>query len=95
MTEQVMDNDWIVIAGQPVDTTRGGGFEFFGPFTEQEAQDVRAIIIAQHNRRQQYDECEQIVLAVQLLSHYQSYRVTERRTDGVAVAWINEGRKTR
>ena len=35
------ERKWIVIKGQLVDTTRGGGFEFFGPFTEEEANNVR------------------------------------------------------
>jgi hypothetical protein len=34
--------DWIVIHGQLVDTTAGGGgFEFYGPFSEEEALLVR------------------------------------------------------
>lgn len=33
--------DWIVIAGSLIDTTKGGGFEFFGPFTEEEANFAR------------------------------------------------------
>lgn len=33
--------DWIVLTGQPVDTTKGGGFEFLGPYTEKEAHMVR------------------------------------------------------
>ena len=35
------ERNWIVIKGQLVDTTRGGGFEFFGPFTYEEAGHVR------------------------------------------------------
>ena len=35
------ERNWIVIKGQLVDTTRGGGFEFFGPFTGEEANNVR------------------------------------------------------
>ena len=30
--------NWIVISGGIVDTVKGGGLEFFGPFTEPEAE---------------------------------------------------------
>ena len=31
--------DWIIITGQPIDRAiGGGGYEFFGPFTDTEAQ---------------------------------------------------------
>jgi hypothetical protein len=33
-----MTRDWIVIAGQLIDNTEGGGFEFFGPFTKEQAK---------------------------------------------------------
>jgi len=35
-----MIRNWIVITGQLIDSTEGGGFEFHGPFTEEEAQAV-------------------------------------------------------
>ena len=37
--------DWIVISGQLIDTTMGGGFEFHGPFTEAEAREVRLALV--------------------------------------------------
>jgi hypothetical protein len=30
-------SDWIVMQGTIINTAKGGGFEFFGPYTEQEA----------------------------------------------------------
>lgn len=37
--------DWIVVAGSIVDTTDGGGFEFFGPYTLEEAEETKARIL--------------------------------------------------
>jgi hypothetical protein len=33
--------DWIVVQGSLLSSAGGGGFEFFGPFTEEEAVEVR------------------------------------------------------
>jgi hypothetical protein len=56
-----MPLDWIVICGDIVNTTKGGGFEFFGPFTEAEAEEVRQNL-----------DCpgELITMAIQLLGVY-------------------------
>lgn len=40
------ERNWIVLTGQPVDTTKGGGFEFNGPYTEEEAQMIRTHCVA-------------------------------------------------
>jgi hypothetical protein len=64
MKETEERRDWIVLAGQPVDTTSGGGYEFFGPFTEDEARRRREQILSKLSKRAGYD---QIVLMVQLL----------------------------
>ena len=40
MTEVV--RDWIVIHGSVVNTVTGGGFEYFGPFTWQEARKAQS-----------------------------------------------------
>ena len=45
MTEEII-RDWIVIHGSLIDTPSGGGFEFFGPFTHEEAIEFRAKILA-------------------------------------------------
>ena len=54
--------DWMVMSGCIIDTTvGGGGFEFFGPFTEAEAHQVRDRFVGVHpNPNAQ-------VIAVQLL----------------------------
>ena len=39
--DRVYARDWIVIQGNLLNSTRDGGFEFFGPFTEAEAIKVR------------------------------------------------------
>lgn len=37
-----MEKNWIVIVGTLINTTAGdGGLEFFGPYTEEEAEQVR------------------------------------------------------
>jgi hypothetical protein len=36
--------NWIVISGRLLDTIRGGGFEFLGPFTQEEAERYVEII---------------------------------------------------
>ena len=41
-----MKKNWIVISGQPVDSVDGGGYEFFGPYTEEEAQAERESVMA-------------------------------------------------
>ena len=55
--------DWMVMSGCILDTTAGsGGFEFFGPFTEEEAHQVRERFAGVHpNPNAQ-------VIAVQLLT---------------------------
>jgi len=63
-----MDNrpmDWIVIAGQLIDTAKGGGFEFFGPFTKSEAEEVRQ---SMHDASS-YNK-DRVYMAVQLLGVY-------------------------
>lgn len=52
--------DWIVIAGSLVDTTQGGGYEFFGPFTEEEANLARDNMSTDGGHRE-------TLIAVQLL----------------------------
>lgn len=51
--------DWIVMSGQPVMTTTGGGFEFFGPFTEEQAKIVREKLADSRGER--------VSIAIQLL----------------------------
>jgi len=45
-SSQPETRNWIVMTGQPLDTTKGGGFEFFGPYTENEAKAKREEKIA-------------------------------------------------
>ena len=56
--------NWIVISGQPIDTVDGGGFEFFGPFTKDEAKWVRKQQLSQY-----YPPGNWISIAVQLLDY--------------------------
>jgi len=58
----MMTRDWIVISGQPVDSTTGGGYEFFGPFTQEEAERLRESWVKDKD-----DPFSHIVMAVQLL----------------------------
>lgn len=44
--------DWIVIRGSIIDSTQGGGYEFFGPFTEGEAKFVRERMHTPHDEMQ-------------------------------------------
>lgn len=60
-----MTDNWIVMAGQPVDTTGCGGFEFFGPFSETEADYVRQEIL----RSYQGAPGSLIAIAIQLLRY--------------------------
>lgn len=55
--------NWIIIKGQPIDTTHGGGFEFFGPYTEAEAKLIRSKLL---DRKEEPGQT--IVLAVQLIN---------------------------
>jgi hypothetical protein len=57
-----MTRDWIVIAGQLIDDVNGGGYEFFGPFTEDEAQEVRQGMAEASKNNE-----DRMVVAVQLL----------------------------
>lgn len=58
------ERNWIILTGQPVDTTHGGGFEFHGPYTEEEAQLVRSHCVA----NMQVEVGERICMAIQLIS---------------------------
>lgn len=60
------ERDWIIISGQPVDTAKGGGFEFFGPFTKPEADRIAEGWREMHRARSV--EFEFLVQVVQLLS---------------------------
>ena len=58
--------DWIVIQGTIINTTTApGGFEFIGPFTEEEAFRFR--------ERNQHPDC--LTIAVQLLPSRQKMNV--------------------
>ena len=57
------DRRWMVMSGQPLDTSEGGGFEFFGPFTEDEAKKVREIIL----EGSKFTPGERIVIAIELI----------------------------
>lgn len=61
-----MTKDWIVISGTPLSSTDGGGFEFFGPFTEKQAMAFREAMIL-HLNHIAHDQTH-VVTAVQLLS---------------------------
>ena len=58
--------DWIIICGQPIDTVRGGGYEFYGPFTDTEAHEIRQKIVERYQKAGR-DPHGEIVMAVQLL----------------------------
>jgi hypothetical protein len=68
--------NWIVIQGQIVDTVDGGGFEFFGPFTEKEARNVRSRMKA---FTQEHGGTEISTIALQLLN-VPDDRTVDRRT---------------
>lgn len=40
-TEPMMERNWIVVTGQLVNTVKGGGFDFLGPYTENEAETIK------------------------------------------------------
>jgi hypothetical protein len=51
------------MTGQPIDTTKGGGFEFFGPYTEDEASIVRERMISKG------EAGSWIAIAIQLIKY--------------------------
>lgn len=59
----MLERNWIVVVGQLLDDTRGGGFEFFGPYHEHEAKTLR--------ERMQKDQKndDRLALAIQLIRH--------------------------
>lgn len=64
------ERNWIVIAGQLIDTTKGGGFEFFGPYTEDEAEAVKQRLCGSAPL-----ETDKLTMAVELL------RISDDRID--------------
>jgi non-ribosomal peptide synthetase component F len=64
MSKENGPKNWIVMTGQPVDSTDGGGFEFFGPFTEGEAAQVREAKL-----RDDVAPGSWVAMAIQLLHH--------------------------
>jgi hypothetical protein len=40
------DRNWIVMTGHPVNTSLGGGFEFFGPYSEEEAKKFQSKMVS-------------------------------------------------
>lgn len=63
------DKNWMVIDGQPIDTICGGGFEFFGPFTEAEARIVRQSILVARQQAGSGEPHGSITMAVELLRY--------------------------
>jgi len=59
------DKKWIVMTGQPIDTIKGGGFEFFGPYTEDDAKEVQKRFLELKNPY----PGSQICIALQLLTY--------------------------
>lgn len=57
---------WIVITGSLIDTTKGGGFEFIGPFSTEEAaiehRDAAKVYLSEKGL-----EFDRVCLAVELL----------------------------
>lgn len=56
--------NWIIVAGQPIGRVSGGGFEFFGPFTEEQALRIKKHWI----ELSQFENGEFTVQVVQLLN---------------------------
>jgi hypothetical protein len=59
------EKDWIVITGYLINTGVGGGLEFFGPFTEEQAKKFQSKISL--NRPPNWVSPSWVSLAVQLL----------------------------
>jgi hypothetical protein len=57
---RVYVRDWIVISGSIINTTTKGGFEFFGPFTEIEANCYREELLTEGG-------ANEVTICVQLL----------------------------
>jgi hypothetical protein len=51
--------NWIVVAGSIVNTTNGGGYEFFGPYSQRQAERLRSSLEAPDRE----------AIAVELLYH--------------------------
>jgi hypothetical protein len=45
MNTKMNEENWIVYCGTILDTTKGGGLEFFGPFSEASALEARTNMV--------------------------------------------------
>ena len=70
--------DWIVIVGHLLDTVKGGGFEFFGPFTEAEAITYRNAVVDSDICIAVRQSDDSLCIAVQLLKAIPMERSDEK-----------------
>ena len=70
MESRVYVRDWIVISGGIINTTKGGGYEFFGPFTEAEAVEVRDELRSEGNSNEITTTCIQLLKLPNMLGEH-------------------------
>jgi hypothetical protein len=73
--DREMEKNWIVLSGAVLHSRSGGGFEFFGPYTEEDARLVRCYLRAINGN----DGGDYLCLVVELVSQNLPDRIRRNR----------------